>query len=104
MKVQRQIDAKVGAALAPSHLEVINESHMHNLPPGSETHFRLVIVSDRFDGKSPLDRHREVNRILAAELEGAIHALALRTFTVAEWAQSPAAGPSSPPCPRRDRD
>ncbi len=43
MSVQQNIEAKIKSSLAPSHLEVINESHMHNVPPGSESHFRLVI-------------------------------------------------------------
>lgn len=36
--------------LAPTHLEIINESFMHNVPPGSETHFKVLVVSEAFDG------------------------------------------------------
>ena len=37
----------------PTHLEIINESYMHNVPKGSETHFKVVVISDVFD-KLPL--------------------------------------------------
>ena len=51
MSVQQRIETKIRTALAPSHLEVINESHKHSVPPGSESHFKLVIVSPTFEGK-----------------------------------------------------
>ena len=50
MTIQQRIETKLKETLAPSHLEVINESHMHNVPKGSETHFKVVVVSGRFDG------------------------------------------------------
>ena len=104
MRIQKQIEAKVQSALIPSHLEVINESYMHNVPPGSESHFRLVIVSEKFEGKSLLERHREVNRVLAAEIAGEIHALALRTLTPGEWSEASGESPSSPPCLGGDKN
>ena len=104
MRIQKQIEAKVQSELIPSHLEVINESHMQNVPPGSESHLRLVIVSDKIEGKPLLDRHREVNRVLAAEIEAAIHALALRTLTPREWSEASGESPTSPPCLGRDKN
>ena len=104
MRIQKQIETKVQSALIPSHLEVINESYMHNVPPGSESHFRLVIVSEKFEGKSLLERHREVNRVLAAEIETEIHALALRTLTPGEWSESSGESPASPPCLGGDKN
>ena len=50
MTIQETIEQKIATSLAPVHLEVINESHMHNVPPGSESHFKVVIVTDTFDG------------------------------------------------------
>lgn len=44
------IRAKLQAALQATHLDVINESYMHNVPKGAETHFKVVVVSDKFDG------------------------------------------------------
>ena len=49
---------------------MINESSGHNVPKGSETHFKVVVVSDSFDGQMLIARHRMVNEILADELSG----------------------------------
>lgn len=80
------------------HLEVINESHQHNVPPGSESHFKVVVVSDQFAGQTLIQRHRQVNQLLKAELAGQIHALALHTYTLAEWQAKNGNAPLSPPC------
>jgi len=85
MEVQERIDVKLRRSFAPSHMELMNESGMHNVPPGSESHFRLVIVSEVFAGKSRVQRHQSVYRTLADELNGPVHALGLQTFTPAEW-------------------
>ncbi|BEE10322.1 BolA/IbaG family iron-sulfur metabolism protein [Aeromonas dhakensis] len=97
MTMQQQIEAKLAAALSPSHLEVINESYMHRVAPGSESHFKVVVVSQAFEGQRLLGRHRQVNAVLADELAGAIHALALHTYTEQEWQQREQA-PSTPSC------
>ena len=86
------------AELAPAHLEVVNESHMHSVPPGSESHFNVVVVSDAFEGQNRVNRHRTVNRILAAELASQIHALALHTHTSAEWSARGGRVLDSPEC------
>ena len=101
MSRQEQIKEKLGAALAPEHIEVENESRMHNVPPGSETHFKVLVVSAAFEGLGLVDRHRKVNEALADELKRGLHALTMRTLTPAQWrealAQGAAATPS-PPC------
>ena len=97
MSVEEEIIEKLQHSLKPEHLEVINESHMHNVPPGSESHFKVVAVSDEFNGKMLVARHRLINKALAEELEGPVHALALHTMTPDEWAEKGAA-PESPPC------
>jgi BolA protein len=97
MSIQQTITSKLEQALSPEHLEVINESHMHNVPEGSESHFKVVIVSDAFKDKMLLARHRMVNKALQAELEGGVHALALHTLTMEEWFEKGKA-PESPPC------
>lgn len=75
------ISAKLNEALAPTSLEVINESHMHAGHAGSpgtgESHFRVKISSNEFTGKSRLQIHQAINKILAKELNGKIHALAI---------------------------
>ena len=91
------VEAKVRKGLTPSHLEVINESGNHNVPKGSESHFKLVIVSEKFEGQRTLHRHRMVYSILEQELAGSIHALALHTYTDEQWREIDDA-PDSPNC------
>lgn len=97
MTVEDDITSKLENALTPQHLEVINESHMHNVPPGSESHFKIVAVSEQFEGKMLIARHRIINKLLAEDLAGPIHALSLHTMTSAEWVKKGSA-PVSPPC------
>ncbi len=80
------------------HLEVINESNNHNVPAGSESHFKVVLVSDEFGGCRLIERHKKVNRVLVDELKNDIHALAIHTFTLDEWRARNGAAPVSPPC------
>ena len=98
MTMQETISRKIETGFEPAHLEVINESHMHNVPPGSESHFKLVIVSDRFLGEGRVKRHQAVNRTLADELTGGIHALSLLTLTPDEWRARDGHVPDSPDC------
>lgn len=72
-------------ALEPAFLEVENESHMHSVPANSETHFKVLIVSERFAGKSRIDRQRLVNDLLKSELQSGLHALTQKTLTPEEW-------------------
>lgn len=98
MSVQTDIEAKLAAGINAQHLEVINESGNHNVPPGSESHFKVVLVSDDFNGDNLLARHRKVNEILKDELQNKIHALALHTYTLGEWQAEKGNAPMSPPC------
>jgi BolA family transcriptional regulator, general stress-responsive regulator len=81
MSVEATMREKLLGRFQPTRLEVINESHLHaghrGSPGTGESHFRVLIVSAQFAGKSRLQRHRLVNEALAAELEGKVHALAL---------------------------
>lgn len=85
-------------SLQPQLLEVINESYRHNVPVGSESHFKVTIVSDAFSTKPLVARHRLVNATLTEEIIRSIHALALHTFTSAEWQERCNAAHESPPC------
>lgn len=98
MRMQQTIERKLAEAFAPEELEVLNESHQHSVPPGSETHFKVVLVSAAFEGKRSVARHQQVYKVLAEELAGGVHALALHTYTPAEWAQRAAHAPDSPAC------
>ena len=96
--LQHAIEAKLADAFAPEHLEVINESSGHNVPAGSETHFKVVIVAAAFASQRLIARHRQVNAVLAEELAGGAHALSLHTYTLDEWRERFGAVPLSPPC------
>lgn len=99
MLIKTIIEEKLQAAFSPSYLDVVNESHQHNVAPGSESHFKVIIVSDEFDNKRLLQRHRAVNSVLADELADKIHALALHTYTATEWQEYYAQHqPVSPQC------
>ena len=79
--VRHAITNKLREAFTPESLDVIDESHLHEghsgHRPGGETHFRVYIVSDAFEGKSRIERHRTINGLLAAELAAGVHALAI---------------------------
>lgn len=98
MSTQTTIERRLSDQLNPLHLEVVNESHMHSVPPGSESHFKVIVVSEQFEGKMLVARHRLVNEILAGELARSIHALALHTLTPGEWFEKAGESPDSPPC------
>lgn len=88
MSVEATIRDKLERAFRPTRLEVVNQSQLHaghrSSPGTGESHFRVLIVSDVFAGKSRLQRHRLVNETLAAELKGKVHALALEIYAPAE--------------------
>ena len=85
-------------------LELINESSGHNVPAGSETHWKVLVVSEAFQGKAPLARHRMLNGILAEELDPQnkmIHALSINAYTPKQWEKKKSIGKGierSPPC------
>ncbi|MBS0054322.1 transcriptional regulator BolA [Yersinia sp. Marseille-Q3913] len=96
--IREQIEEKLKMAFEPDHLEVINESYRHNVPAGSESHFKIVIVSNKFQDQRFLSRHRAIYSALADELAGSVHALALHTYTLKEWAGLQDTVPDSPSC------
>ncbi len=82
------IAEKLTGAFAPERLDVIDESHRHaghaGARPGGETHYSVYIVSQAFQGKSRIERHRMVNATLASELAAGVHALAIRAAAPGE--------------------
>lgn len=96
-----RIEAVLGSALSLLHLEVANESHGHHVPAGSETHFKIVLVSTEFEQQSRVTRHRRINGLLAEEFASGMHALAVHTYTPAEWQARHGEAPMSPPCARQ---
>jgi BolA protein len=82
MSTRDIITNKLREAFTPEALDVTDESHLHEghagHRPGGETHYRVYIVSQAFKGKSRIERHRMINAVLAGELAGSVHALALK--------------------------
>jgi BolA protein len=98
MNVQHRIESILSERLSPLHLEVVNESYMHSVPSGAESHFKVTVVTEQFTGKPLLARQRMVNDALAALLAGPVHALALHTLTPDEWFGRAGKSTDSPPC------
>lgn len=98
MNIQTIIESKIEAALQTTVLTVENESHMHSVPANSETHFKVVLVSEDFENKNLLARHRQLNKLLEEELSNGVHALALHTYTPEEWLARGESAAPSPEC------
>lgn len=90
--VERSIREKLNALLRPVSLTINNDSwkHRHHAAMreqdggNGETHFSIRIVSDAFEGKSPIQRHRMINSALSEEFTQGLHALSLETRTEEE--------------------
>lgn len=95
--IEQSIIQKLEQHFSPEYLSVVNESYMHSVPPGSESHFKVILVTEQFDGLRQVPRHQKIYGVLADELAGEVHALALHTYTPQEWAavEQP---PESPNC------
>ena len=100
MSVEEQIKHKLKSHLDTALLEVVNESSFHQGPANAETHFRVLVVSQDFEGLSTVQRHQKVYRILAEELKGPVHAFSQKTLTPKEW-QVGVTSFSSPPCHKK---
>ena len=98
MGMAELIERKLRQHLDPVHLELVDETHMHGVPRGSESHWNLFIVSAAFEGKARVHRHRAVYGALADEMTGAIHALTVRAVTLEEWRAQGMTGLASPAC------
>nr|SVE92789.1 EOG090X0K4K [Megafenestra aurita] len=96
--MEKSIWEKLSQTFLPDHLEIFNESYMHNVPKGSETHFKVVIVSNKFQNTSLLQRHRLVNEILKDELKNGVHALSIVAKTPSQWENSTQVVEKSPAC------
>lgn len=94
MSIQQQIIQSLNESFAPTHILVENESHMHNVPEGAESHFKVELVSDAFSGKRMVQQHQAVYAALS-HIMPQIHALALHTWAPEQWQ-----GESAQPSPR----
>ncbi|AWK14241.1 transcriptional regulator BolA [Candidatus Fukatsuia symbiotica] len=96
--VAERIEKKLKEKFKPTHLKVIDESFRHDVPAGSETHFKVVIISDKFSDQVFTTRHREIYSLLAQEFEEGLRALVLHTHTQKEWKDLQYTVAASPPC------
>jgi BolA protein len=93
--MQQHLTEQLQVALSPSHLQVINESGNHS-GSATQSHFKLIVVSDYFNDLTLIARHRFINQLFKEELSH-IHALAMHTYTPDEW-QKKGVAPASPKC------
>lgn len=98
MLVEQSIIAKINAEFSPIVFNIENESYMHSSGRGAESHFKLILVSDKFEGKRAVARHQAVYACLADELEKGLHALALHLYTQGEWEEIGGVVVKSPNC------
>lgn len=88
MTMEARLREKLIAAFDPIAIEVVNDSHRHHghqsSPGTGESHFSVRIVSEKFRGASRIERHRLVNEVLASELAGGVHALAIKALAPEE--------------------
>lgn len=99
MSRKNRIEQRLQGALGPMYLQIVDESHMHNVPDGAESHFKVLVVSDAFQDERLVARHRRVNTLLADELHAGLHALSIHAWTPQEWFDKGGrAAPASPQC------
>ena len=87
MTTAERIDAALRAGLAPATLHIEDESHLHAGHAGARGgggHFRVRVVSEAFRGRGLVERHRMVYALLADEMRGAVHALAITALAPGE--------------------
>lgn len=97
IRTQRITDI-ISQHLNSTLLEVIDESHKHHVPEGMETHINILIVSEEFQILSRIERHRLINKLLAAEFANGLHALSLHLHTPAEWQTAQEQRLTTPAC------
>ncbi len=79
---RERIAERLNLVFSPIFIEVLDESHHHSA--GKETHFNVVLVSEKFIGQRVVLRHRQVFAELNSELAGGMHALSLKLLTPEE--------------------
>ena len=97
MNIKTSIERKLNLEFHPSYQLIENESHLHG-GGTEESHFKLTVVSEDFAGLNRVRRHQCVYALLADEMAGPVHALALHLYSPAEWAEKANGRPDSPDC------
>ncbi len=93
-----RIEHVLNQNLSPSFIAVEDESRNHHVPEGAETHFKVIVVSSKFNDLSRVARHREVNKLLKDEFDQGLHALSLHLYTDIEWVEKESSVLKSPAC------
>lgn len=84
MSIAQQLEQLIKAGIDCKEFYLENESHMHS-GPATESHFKVIAISDDFDGKRAVQRHQSVYKLVGELMNNPIHALALHLFTSQEW-------------------
>ena len=89
MGFSQSISKKISSTLSPINLEIVNESHLHaghqeSFDGSGETHLRIKIVSEAFEGMSRVNRHRAINELVLEEIEQGLHAIAIEAKAPSE--------------------
>ena len=87
-KIENNIKNLLIDAFNPSVLSIDNESHMHNVPEDSESHFKIVLVSRNFTGLTEVNRHKSVYKALRG-IMNSIHAISIHSFDENEYKNNP---------------
>ncbi|XP_051901663.1 LOW QUALITY PROTEIN: bolA-like protein 1 [Pristis pectinata] len=95
--VETALRAKLESSLRPAHLEVVNESHQHAVPAGSEDPLQGGGGQRALRGLSLIQRHRLVHEAVREEMAAQVHALSIHARTPRQWADDPTVD-RSPPC------
>ena len=98
MSKQQELEQRLRQEFQPHFIAVENESYMHSSGRGADSHFKIVLVSDVFEGGSKVARHRKIYQLLSQDLQNGIHALALHLYTKQEWDELGQQFPKSPHC------
>lgn len=89
MGFSQSIQAKIQTKLNPKSLEIVNESHLHaghqeSFDGSGETHLRIKIIAELFEGMNRVDRHRAINALVADEIAAGLHAIAIEAKAPSE--------------------
>jgi len=101
MSLEQAITQLLTTELSPDFIEVDNESHLHSSGKGGNSHFKVTVVSDAFEGMGLVARHRKVQQVVAPVTGGVVHALGIHTYTPDEWQDRGYEIPESPTCAGR---
>jgi len=98
MSKQQELEQRLCQEFEPHFIAVENESYMHSSGRGADSHFKIVLVSDAFEGISKVARHQKIYQLFSQDLKNGIHALALHLYTKQEWDKLGRQFPKSPNC------